>query len=148
MLQTEHKQPDRIHFLMALCLHQSQKLPTFVHLQGRRFWIQGLQVTHLPPRHQPKGTPYPFQQNSAERKLKNEFLICFLLHIYICQPHCDIYGASTARQVLGWQYENKRENAALELLTISWRRCTRTNILKEIRQVLREKKGAQGAGQG
>lgn len=28
MLQPEHKQPDRIHFLMALCLQQSQKLPT------------------------------------------------------------------------------------------------------------------------
>lgn len=35
MLQTEHKQPDRIYFLMALCLHQSQKLPTACALVGQ-----------------------------------------------------------------------------------------------------------------
>lgn len=60
-----------------------------------------------------------FRQNSAGSKLKNEFLACFLFHVYVCQPPCDIYGASTGCQVLGWQFQKKKgESTARELLTI------------------------------
>lgn len=54
-----------------------------------------------------------------KENLRMSLLSAFHLTFTSTNLTADIYGASTVRQVLGWQYQNrKREIAALELLTI------------------------------
>ena len=54
-----------------------------------------------------------------KENLRMSLLFAFHLMFTSINLTADMYGASTVRQVLGWQYQNrKREITALELLTI------------------------------